>query len=650
MTLVAVGLALILLAGLGAFALERQPRRADQVFRYGVLAGSGAAAWPAVVLLLRGARSSGVAERLPGGAYGLDLLSAWFLALLLGVGACAAVYGIPYLVEERRHRRVGVAHLLLAVLLTALAGVFTARTIIAFLAAWEVMAVAAYLLVVFERERAEARRAGLIYLVLTHASTLALLAMFATWSGGGVESRFEDLAGGRAGTAAPASAILVLALIGFGIKAGVVPAHFWLPGAHAAAPSHISALLSGVMIKTGIYGLLRVLTLLGPPPPWWGWTVLLLGLASAVLGVLWALAQHDLKRVLAYSSVENIGIILVGLGLGALGAAYHEPALALLGFTGALLHTLNHALFKSLLFLGAGAVVRATGTRELDRLGGLGRLMPRTAAAFLVGALAIAGLPPLNGFVSEWLIFRGLLEAGGAEAASLRAASAAAAGLALTGALALACFTKLHGTVFLGKPRERFAIVSGAPDAGLTAPQRFLASACVVIGVLPPVVVPAAAGAARVVIPDAGTAGDLGGAAGAAARVTLVALSLAVLVALVWRIRLLDGGRPAARVRETWACAYPGVTSRMQYMASSFAASLLAAFGPLSGRRVVAGPGSFEVHAADPVLDTAGRFLWDRLQRGAARARLLQTGRLRWYLVYLILSLLGLLGYLWTAT
>jgi formate hydrogenlyase subunit 3/multisubunit Na+/H+ antiporter MnhD subunit len=581
--------------------------------------------------------------------YGLDALSAWFLVIVLGVGGTTAIYGIPYLTSERGHRRVGGAHLLLAVLLVALAGVVTARTVIAFLAAWEVMAVSAYLLVVFEHEQADVRRAGLIYLVLTHASTIALMGMFAAWTGGLAESRFEDLAV-AAGAPRPMGLILVLALVGFGIKAGVVPAHFWLPGAHAAAPSHVSALLSGVMLKTGIYGLLRVLTLVGAPPAWWGWVVLLLGLASAVLGVLWALAQHDLKRLLAYHSVENIGIILLGLGLGALGIAYRQPALALLGFTGALLHSLNHALFKSLLFLGAGAVVRATGTREIDRLGGLARVMPRTAAAFLVGSLAIVGLPPLNGFVSEWVIFQGLMQAGTTSGA-LRVASTTTAGLALTGALALACFTKLHGTVFHGTPRDTSVTPSGDPEKGLTAPQLVLAGACIAIGLLPVIVMPAVSRAAGVILGVGGAPGDLASAAAPAAAISFVALALAGLLAVLWVGRPAPAAHRSGPRIETWGCAYPRVTSRMQYSASGFAASLLALFGSLSGSRIEAGPGWFHTHPADPILDTLGRPLWERLVgRAASRLRVLQTGRLRLYLLYVIFCLLALLFYLWGMT
>src|ERR1019366_5741936 len=277
--------------------------------------------------------SSSLALSSPTAVFGLDALSAWFAVIVLGAGATAAAYGTRYLAPLRGRRRVGAAHLLLAILIVAMVGVVTAQSVVAFLAMWESMAVAGYLLIIFEKDQVEARRAGFTYLVLTHVSTITLVGMFGAWGGGLSGVRFHDLALAVAAGHAPTGLILTLALLGFGIKAGAVPGHFWLPGAHAAAPSHVSAILSGVMLKTGIYGLLRVLTLIGSPPPAWGWTVLSLGVASAVLGVLWALTQHDIKRLLAYHSVENIGIILLGVGLGALGTAYHQPLLALLGFT-----------------------------------------------------------------------------------------------------------------------------------------------------------------------------------------------------------------------------------------------------------------------------------------------------------------------------
>jgi len=414
MILVGTGLALILAGGLCAVFLRRAPRAGERWFATLVTGGGVTAALPAIATLLDAlSRMVRLAPVVPGGpwVFGLDRLSAWFLVTFLAVGTAIAIYGTDYLAPERHERPTWGAHGLLAILLVALAGVVTSQAVVPFLVAWEVMAISAFLLVVFESDRPDVRRAGFIYLVLTHASTIALLAMFAGWARGASGLTFTALADARL-VEPVGTFILVLALVGFGIKAGVVPVHFWLPGAHAAAPSHISALLSGVMLKTGIYGLLRVMSLLGAVPAWWGWTLLGLGLVSGVLGVLWALAQHDLKRLLAYHSVENIGIILLGMGVGALGMAYRQPVVAVLGLTGAVLHTLNHALFKSLLFLGAGAVAQATGTRAIDELGGVGRRMPLTALAFLLGSVAIVGLPPLNGFVSEWVVFQALLRSG----------------------------------------------------------------------------------------------------------------------------------------------------------------------------------------------------------------------------------------------
>ncbi|HET9275411.1 MAG TPA: proton-conducting transporter membrane subunit, partial [Gemmatimonadales bacterium] len=589
MTNLAAGLALILLAGLLGALLARQPVLAGRVVRWGMSAGCLVGVAAAVSAL------AGKTGATAGAGFGFDPLSAWFTIVTLGPGAAAAAYGVPYLGADRTGHRTGIAHLMLSVLLVALVGVVTARTTVTFLVAFEAMAVSAYLLVVFEHRDPDVRGAGFLYIVLTHLGVLAIIGMFAAWGGADPLASFDQLAVLAANGRAPVGLILVLGLIGFGIKAGMVPAHFWLPGAHAAAPTHVSALLSGVVLKSGIYGLLRVLSLTGPAPVWWGWSVLLLGLVSAVLGVVWALAQHDLKRLLAYHSVENIGIILMGVGLGALGAAYGQPVVALFGFTGAVLHTLNHALFKSLLFLGAGVVAGATGTREIDRLGGLVRDLPRTAWAFLLGSAAIVGLPPLNGFVSEWILFRGLLEAGGTTGA-LRGAAVATAGLALTGALALACFAKLYGVVFLGSARENRGVES-ATERGLFAPQAVLALACLAIGLLPFAVMPAAVAAAAAVLPG-GSPVEAARVTAGSTRVSAAALALVMLGLLAWGLRRVVR-RPWGREvsGDTWACGYVAVTSRMQYTASSFAASLLGAFGPLAGSEAAARPGGYDIHS-----------------------------------------------------
>ena len=649
MNLLECGIALILGGGIAAGLFHRRPPAADALFLILVVAGCILAAVPAVATLLGHAPSARAWQpSLPGGAWivALDALSAWFLLLVAWVGAVTAAYGVTYLARERAHRSVVPAHAGFALLLAGMMVVVVAQAAVLFLFAWEVMAVSAYFLIVYESEPAEVARAGLVYLALTHVGTLALFAMFLAWRGPGPDLTFASLGAASAGLPAGGAVILLLALVGFGIKAGVVPVHFWLPGAHAAAPSHISALLSGVMLKMGIYGLLRVMSLLGAVPAWWGWTLLGLGLVSGVLGVLWALAQHDLKRVLAYSSVENIGIILLGMGVGALGMAYRQPVVAVLGLTGAVLHTLNHALFKSLLFLGAGAVAQATGTRAIDELGGVGRRMPLTALAFLLGSVAIVGLPPLNGFVSEWVVFQALLRTG-ATTGALRLAIVAAAGLGLIGGLALACFTKVDGVVFLGRARSRASV--RATERGLvsTGPMLAVAGACLALGLYPALAVTPAVDVARSItgggpIAAAGLV-ELGAALN---WIVLLALALIALSTLLWLARGYFLARLPFADSATWACAGLPVTARMQYTASSYAAPLLEAFRPVAGVRMEANVAGFHTHPIDLVLDGLVFPVWRRIGRIAREARLLQTGRLRWYLLYVILTVLALLLYL----
>ena len=364
--------------------------------------------------------------------------------------------------------------------------VVVARNGVLFLMSWELMSLASFFLVTLEDEKESVRRAGWIYLVAMHLGTAFLLAMFLLLGKNAGSLDFERLST----AAAPSGVFFLLAVIGFGTKAGFIPMHVWLPEAHPAAPSHVSAVMSGVMIKTGIYGLLRMLTLLGPPPAWWGWTLVAIGVVSGILGVLYALSQHDLKRLLAYHSVENIGIIAMGLGVGVLGISYENPTMAALGFTGGLLHVVNHAVFKSLLFLGAGSVLHATGTGELDRLGGLLKRMPVTGATFLIGAAAISGLPPLNGFVSEFLIYLGAVAGLGSQAHIAPAwplmSVLVVGGLALIGGLAAACFTKAFGIVFLGEPRSDEAAHAHEAGAAMRWPMVVLAGLCVLIGLAAP--------------------------------------------------------------------------------------------------------------------------------------------------------------------
>ncbi|HSF03349.1 MAG TPA: proton-conducting transporter membrane subunit, partial [Solirubrobacterales bacterium] len=319
--------------------------------------------------------------------------------------------------------------------------------------------------------------------------TLTLFALFGVWQ---ATTGSLDIGPIASGSIAPgrADTIFMLALIGFGLKAGLYPLQFWLPSAHAQAPSHVSALLSGVLIKMGVYGVVRFVSLLPDPPLWWGVTILALGGVSGVLGVAFALGQHDLKRLLAYHSIENIGIIFIGIGLALLGRATGRAEWVVLGLGGALLHVWNHGLFKSLLFLAAGSAIRAAHTREIDHLGGLARRMPMTSLAFLIGSAAICGLPPLNGFISELWIFLGLFRAGIARGWESAAPIALIPVLALIGGLALICFVKVFGVVFLGEPRHEHAAAATESPRGMLWPMAPLAGACLWIGVFPATIAP----------------------------------------------------------------------------------------------------------------------------------------------------------------
>ncbi len=589
----------------------------------------------------------------------LDGLSALFLFPVLGIPAAGAVYGLGYRPQARLGARAVRLQVYYGLVTGSMALVCVAANAVLFLMAWEVMALAAFLLVLTDHEEPEAQRAAFVYLASAHVGNLALLALFALLARAAGSWDFARMAALPA-TGPLAPWIFGLALCGFGLKAGLMPLHFWLPGAHAAAPSHVSALLSGVLLKTGIYGLLRVTGFFEAPPEAWGMALFTAGAVSGVLGVAFALAQHDLKRLLAYHSVENVGISAMGAGLALLGRARGDAALVLLGFGGAVLHVVNHATFKALLFLGAGAVVHATHTRDIDLLGGLSRAMPRTAALFLVGAAAICGLPPLNGFVSEWLValasIRTAFDLGG-----LPHPHAAALGLpvlALIGGLAAACFAKVVGAVFLGTGRSPHAALGAEPPASMLAPMALLAAACFAIGLAPALLVPALTRAAAQWArqPEAALAGPAAEAGASAARLSLVAavLLLSVAVLVLWRRRRLVAPQPAA---ETWGCGFTLPTARMQYTGSSLAESLVVRFGwvffprarVVPPRGLFPGRAAFSSSVPDTILDVGILPALGTLARLAGRSRALGGGRVQFQALLLLAGLLGLLAWLYAS-
>jgi hydrogenase-4 component B len=580
--LVAAGLGGFAAGALAALLLAPWPAARRRVPLLLAAAGGAATAAAGLVGLGGQAWSARVAWLLPapGVELALDGPSGLFLALIGGVAVPASIYAVGY----TAHRRQGAAGLACAynVFLATMALVPLAANVLTFLVVWELMSLASYFLVMTDAEERGVVRAGWVYAVVTHAGLACLAAgmlLFAHQTG---SDRFADWGAAAAGLpAATRTPAFVLLALGFGSKAGLVPVHVWLPVAHPAAPSHVSALMSGVMIKLGVYGLLRVgFEWLGPGPAWWGAALLLVGAVSALLGVLYALVEHDLKRLLAYHSIENVGIILLGLGAGMVFQATGLEALARLGLLAAVYHTANHAAFKALLFLGAGAVLHATGTRNMEAMGGLAKRMPWTAACFLVGAAAISALPPLNGFVSEWLTFQALLQSLHVPRPGLNLVFLVGlAGLALTGGLAAACFVKAFGISFLALPRSEAAAGAREVPRSLRAGMGLLAAACVALGLGAAQVVPALeratadlVGGARAPAGPLATDGlslvvDAGFASVSPLAVAL--LLAAALAALPLGLRLL-GARRDRRRYETWGCGRSLQTARMEYTATAF--------------------------------------------------------------------------------
>lgn len=570
----------------------------------------------------------------------LDAVSALFLALLCVVGGAGAVYGREYWTERAHPTSARWGRVWWSLMLLCLGLVLLAANGLHFLIAWELFTVSAYFLVTLDRQRSEVRAAGWLYLGASHVAALCLFAFFAmiavrtgSWELGPMRER-ADLA-----------PLFWLALAGFGLKAGMFPLHIWLPSAHANAPSHVSAILSGVTIKIGLYGLVRFSGWM-PVPPAAGWVVAILGVTSAVLGVAFALGQHDLKRLLAYHSVENIGIILIGLGFALVAAGQGNPAWGRLALAGGLLHVWNHGLFKSLLFFSAGSVLHATGTREMSQLGGLWRRMPWTTSLFALGAVAISGLPPLNGFVSEWLVYLGLFDATIARGPAAWAAIPAAILLGITGALALACFVKVCGVVFLGAPRTKAAAHAHEAGPAMRGAMVVLASACVAIGLVPALFWPALARAVDVWNPAW---------AGGEAPVSLPALgmfhvaiaALAVLGA-VWLWRRVGRGSLTRAV--TWDCGYAAPTPRMQYTAGSFAGIITEWFAWILRpvRHLHRPDGVFPARAGDSqhtpetVLEYVVEPAANLVMRLSQAVRRRQHGRVQAYLFYLLLGLAAL--------
>jgi hydrogenase-4 component B len=585
---------------------------------------------------------------LPWGQFsvGIDALSVVFLGLLFIIPVLGSVYGTEYWKQSKypeSGQKLGVFYGLLA---GSMGLVVIARDSVFFLVAWEIMALAAFFAATVEDDNSSVRQAGWVYLIATHIGTLCLFAMFILWNqytGSFELSRVVSI------SAKAGSTLFILALIGFGCKAGIMPLHVWLPGAHANAPSHVSALMSGVMLKMGIYGIVRMTSLIPVSDIWWGSVLLAAGIVSGIAGIIFSISQNDIKKMLAYSSIENIGIICIALGLALIGRYLGRNDLVYLGFGGALLHVFNHGLFKSMLFFNAGTVIHAVHTRDINLMGGLAKKMPITMLLFMLGAIAICALPPMNGFMSEWLIYLGLFRTIVAESGqSLPFAALGAVALATIGPVAIAVFVKLAGAVFLGNPRNE--AVSHAKESPLVmlVPMVILAVLCLCIGLYPLCTVNLLKGATDLWMGNPGTEVSVVQFAplqwiSVAAVVVMSAVLLIVLLFRLWPKNDAAAG--------TWDCGYAQPSNKMQYTGSSSGDTLVRLFGfilwPVSQHPRITGAFprrfSFKSVVHDTILDrmiipvfrVAGHYL--------PMVRVFQKGQTHTYVLYILIIIIVLL-------
>jgi len=659
--LIALGsVAALLATAVIGVAAGRRP--AGRRLVYGIsLAATAVAGVAAVAQLTAGGPDTTIVLPLGlpwlGAHFRLDALSAFFLAVVNLGGAAASLYGFGYGRHEAAPHRVlpffpaFVAGMNLAVL---------AADAFSFLLSWEFMSLTSWALVMTQHRDSGNARAGYVYLVMASFGTLALLLTLGLLAGPDGGYAFAQMRGIEQSPTV-VTLVLVLALVGAGSKAGLVPLHVWLPLAHPAAPSHVSALMSGVMTKVAIYGFVRIVfDLLGATPWWSAMLVLAVGGASAVLGVLYALMQTDLKRLLAYSTIENIGIVFIALGLALAFRANGMAVAAALAFTAALLHALNHSLFKSLLFFGAGAVLSATHERDIERLGGLIHRMPATSALFLVGCVAISALPPLNGFVSEWLTFQAVLQSPDLPQWGLRIMVPAIGGLlALAAALAGACFVRAFGVTFLGRPRSAAAEQAQEVDRWSLAAMALLAVPCLLAGILPGTLIDAVAPVAELAVggrmPPQQAADWLTIVPIAESRSSYNGLLVFAFIASAAALAVVTIHRFASRALRrapAWDCGFPEPSPATQYTAGSFAQPIRRVFGPMAfrARDTVDMPAPGDPRPARLTVELRD-LVWDWLYAplvaavgfAADRMNLLQFLTIRQYLGMVFLSLVGLL-------
>jgi formate hydrogenlyase subunit 3/multisubunit Na+/H+ antiporter MnhD subunit len=652
--------AMVILFGGSLIALvARRSSLATLTGTLSVLIATPLAGYVALQVLLSGQTLAFSAPwSVPGGEFSLSLdpLAAFFVLPIALLSFFCALYAGPYMAHEGCSRSLAPHWFYFNIMVAAMLLVVIAANALLFLAAWEIMTLSSFFLVAWDHHRDDVRKAAWLYLFAAHLGMMLLLFMFilaGSYCSGLDFSDFGPLAQLPLGSA---SIIYLLSLFGFGVKAGLFPLHIWLPDAHPAAPSHVSALMSGILIETGIYGILRILSLLPPAPAWWGWLMALLGAAGAIYGISLATQQRDIKRCLAYSTVENIGIMLLALGFGLVATAEGYPGIALFAFAGGLLHIWNHALFKGVMFLGAGALVHATGTRDMNSMGGLLRRMPLVGLLWIGGSLAISALPPLNGLISEWLIYLSLAHAGSALGGFAALVPLLLFGLlGMVGALGMVTFSRLIGICLLGEPRDPTAGYDYKTAPAMLVSMAVLLAACLVIGIFPQgalhLLTTALSQVTRLPV-----GAELGGAVAPLGQGAL--LLFAVLTVLGGLLVWLRRHRPR-KLAATWGCAYPLPTARMAYTGEGFAELVSHHLMPKAMRPKVSGSkvnGLFPLSttlaqaSSDLVLMRYLQPLFVALADRCQRLRWLQQGQLQIYLVYIFVASAVLMAWsLWAA-
>lgn len=582
--------------------------------------------------------------------FSIDYLSAFFIIFISIMTTLALIYANGYLKPYIDKGKDLSAHcIFLPLLMASMLGVVAVQNALAFLIIWELMSLSSFFLVIFEHEKKEVLKAGVKYLVFMHISVVFIIILFAILSIQSSSLDFNQFKIILQNNTGLSNLVFILAFIGFGIKAGFVPFHNWLPEAHPAAPSHVSGIMSGVMIKTGIYGILRILALIAAPSTQLGYFVLIISVISALYGVIYAVTQNDLKKLLAYCSIENIGIIGIGIGVGMLGLAYNSPIVAVLGFAGGILHILNHSIFKELLFLAAGSIYVKTHTKDIEILGGLIKTMPYSGVLFLIGSVAICGLPPFNGFISEFLVYFGMIWGLGIyNLFAFLAMLLGIAGLALVGTLAILCFTKAFSIVFLGEAKSENALLPKTDNnAFFIAPMTILACFILLIGIFPKQIFEFI----TITVSTFATFEHTIVLTSLMQKISFVTLGLISLIVVLFAIKLKLQNK--IDKYSTWGCGYNKPTSKMEYSASSYAEPFVTMLTPLfkkvsdikKPKTIFPKDAHFEQHIEDVEEAYFLKPLLSSIEKFFAKFERLQNGNIQQYIMYgLIFLLVALIG------